>query len=74
MDNHAVLPPEDQAEGDSLREELCQQDSEGVNTMTPEASSSGQLEAAGGSSSGRPFAAEELSWRDLHQQVRRFCK
>ena len=41
--------------------------------------SSGQLEATGGSGSGRPVAAEDSSssrhwWRKVHQEVQRSCK
>ena len=61
MDNHAVLPPEYQAGGESTREHLRQQNSERVNKKTPGASSSGQLETAGPSSSGRPVAMDDLS-------------
>ena len=61
MDYHAVRPPEYQAGGDSMRENLSQQDSERVYQTTPGASSSGQLAAAGASSSGRPVATEDLS-------------
>ena len=61
MDYHAVPPPEYQAGGDSKRENLCQQYSERVTWTTPRASSSGQLEAAGASSSGRLVATEDPS-------------
>ena len=61
MDYRAVPPPEYQAGGDSKREDLCQQDSDRVIRTTPGASSSGQLEAAGVSSSRRPVATEEPS-------------
>ena len=47
--------------GDSRRENLCQQDSARANKTTPRTSSSGQLEAAGASSSGRLVATEDLS-------------
>ena len=61
MDYHAVPPPEYQAGGDSKRENLGQQYSERVTWTTPRASSSGQLEAAGASSSGRLVATEDPS-------------
>ena len=51
MDFHAVPPPEYQAGCDSMRENLCQRDSERVNRTTPGASSSGQLDTPGASSS-----------------------
>ena len=51
IDYHAVPPPENQAGGDSKREDLCHQDSRIVTMMTTGSSSSGQLEAAGASSS-----------------------
>ena len=58
MDYHAVPPPEFRGAGFSKRQDLCQQDSERVSRTTPGTSSSGQLEAAGASSSRRPVAAE----------------
>ena len=61
MNHDAVPPPECQAGGDTRRDNLCQQDSARVNKTTPRASSSGQLEAAGPSSSGRLVAAEDPS-------------
>ena len=54
MDYHAVPPPDYKAGGDSKREGQRQQDSERVSKTTPGASSSGQLEAAGASSSRLP--------------------
>ena len=61
MDYHAARPPEHQAGGDSKRQNWCQQDSERVNTTTPGASSSGQLETRGASSSRRLVSTEDLS-------------
>ena len=60
-DYHATPPPKYQVGGDCKRENLGQQDSERVTRMTPGASSSGQLEAAGASSSGSPVATEDSS-------------
>ena len=51
MDCHAVPAPAHQAGGDSMREDPCQQDPQRVTRTTPGASSSGQLEEAGASSS-----------------------
>ena len=61
MDNHAVLPPEYQAGGESKSEDLCQQVSERGNKTTPGASSSRQLDTPGASRSGWPTATEDLS-------------
>ena len=72
MDNHAVPPPEYQVGGDSNRENLRQQDSERVTRTTTGSSSSGQLEAAGASSSARLVATEDPSntgERKLHLQT-----
>ena len=60
MEYHAVTPPEYEAGRDSKRENLCQQDAERFNKTTPEAPSSGQLEAAGASSSGDPVSQKIL--------------
>ena len=61
MDRHAALPPKHEAGGHSKREDLCQPDSERVVKTTPGALSSGQLEMAGPSSSGRLVATEDAS-------------
>ena len=67
MDYHAVPPPEIRGAGFSKCQDLCQQDSERVSRMTPGTSSSGQLEAAGASSSRRPVATEDpSSGRTVH--------
>ena len=85
VDCRAVPPPEHQAGGDSKRENRCQQDSERVNKTTPGASSSRQLEAAGGSSSRRlvpedfvkwkeKSSSSKYCWRKVHQKVRPSCE
>ena len=72
MDYHAVPPPEYQAGGDSKRDNLCRKYCESVSKTTPGASNSEQLEAAGGSSSGRQVATEvvfTIYWTGYEQNV-----